>query len=173
MSHTWQCTWNQPVFVVCFLHWKVEIVVFAQHEQNAHCIFITLSCVLSSYKFTLDELYSMKALVTLRAESYKDWLCSVQEILGNKGNKKRGQKVKIMLTVNCFGFFFFWNHFLILSLITFWSGLEELHSLLEQIETAAFPKTSLADQLRIVTAEADKVAVMAQQLLNGKRQTRY
>lgn len=55
----------------------------------------------------------------------------------------------------------------------FWSGLEELHSLVEQAETKAFPHIHLLDQLRSVTAEADKVAVMAQQLLNGKRQTRY
>ena len=55
----------------------------------------------------------------------------------------------------------------------FWSGLDELHSLVEQAETKAFPHTSLLDQLRTVTSEADKVAVMAQQLLNGKRQTRY
>ncbi|XP_012736578.2 lysine (K)-specific demethylase 5Ba [Fundulus heteroclitus] len=52
-------------------------------------------------------------------------------------------------------------------------GLEELHGLVEQAETKAFPKISLLDQLRTVTAEADKVAAMAQQLLNGKRQTRY
>lgn len=51
-------------------------------------------------------------------------------------------------------------------------GLEELHALVEQAETMAFPDTSLVDQLRVVTAEADKVAAMAQQLLNGKRQTR-
>lgn len=43
-----------------------------------------------SYKFTLDELYSMKALVTQRAESYKDWVINVQEILENKGSKKKG-----------------------------------------------------------------------------------
>lgn len=43
-----------------------------------------------SYKFTLDELYSMKASVTQRAESYKDWVTNVQEILENKGSKKRG-----------------------------------------------------------------------------------
>uniref|UniRef100_A0A8C4E3K2 [histone H3]-trimethyl-L-lysine(4) demethylase n=1 Tax=Dicentrarchus labrax TaxID=13489 RepID=A0A8C4E3K2_DICLA len=91
------------------------------------------------YKFTLDELYSMMTSVTQRAESYKDWVCNVQEILENKGHKR---------------------------------GLEELHSLVEQAETK-FPPTSLLDQLRVVTTEADKVAVMAQQLLNGKRQTRY
>lgn len=51
--------------------------------------------------------------------------------------------------------------------------MEELHGLVEQAETKAFPQTSLLDQLRVVTAEADKVAAMAQQLLNGKRQTRY
>lgn len=45
--------------------------------------------------------------------------------------------------------------------------------MLEQAETKAFPPSSLLDELRVVTAEADKVAVMAQQLLNGKRQTRY
>lgn len=42
-----------------------------------------------SYKFTLDELYSMRVSVTLRAESYKDWVCNVQDILENEGNKKR------------------------------------------------------------------------------------
>lgn len=51
-------------------------------------------------------------------------------------------------------------------------ALEELHLLMDQAETMAFPHTNLLDQLRVVTAEADKVAVMAQQLLNGKRQTR-
>uniref|UniRef100_A0A8C9WZA5 [histone H3]-trimethyl-L-lysine(4) demethylase n=1 Tax=Sander lucioperca TaxID=283035 RepID=A0A8C9WZA5_SANLU len=90
------------------------------------------------YKFTLDELYPMMASVKLRAESYKDWLCSVEDILENKGNKKR-----------------------------------ELHSLVELAETRAFPQISLLDRLRKVVSEADKVAVMAQQLLNGKRQTRY
>ncbi|XP_071351633.1 lysine (K)-specific demethylase 5Ba isoform X2 [Trachinotus anak] len=93
------------------------------------------------YKFTLDELYPLMASVKLRAESYKEWVCNVQEILENEGNKKR--------------------------------GLEELHSLVEQAETKAFPQTNLLDQLRTVASEADKVAVMAQQLLNGKRQTRY
>lgn len=43
---------------------------------------------------------------------------------------------------------------------------------MEQAETHAFPQISLVDQLRVVTGEADKVAAMAQQLLNGKRQTR-
>ncbi|XP_072238498.1 lysine (K)-specific demethylase 5Ba isoform X2 [Leuresthes tenuis] len=93
------------------------------------------------FKFSLDELYPMMASVKLRAESYKDWICCVQDIVENKGTKKR--------------------------------GLEELHSLVELAETKAFPKTSLLNQLRTITSEADKVAVMAQQLLNGKRQTRY
>ncbi|KAG7495169.1 lysine-specific demethylase 5B-B-like [Solea senegalensis] len=93
------------------------------------------------FKFTLDELHRLMASVKLRAESYKEWLCTVKEILERNGNKKR--------------------------------GLEELHSLVEQAETKVFPTNSLVDQLRTVTIEADKVAVMAQQLLNGKRQTRY
>ncbi|XP_061583454.1 lysine (K)-specific demethylase 5Ba [Cololabis saira] len=94
-----------------------------------------------NYKFTMDQLYPMMASVKLRAESYKDWLQSVQDIVENKGTKKK--------------------------------GLEELHSLIEQAETKAFSHTSLLDQLSTITSEADKVAVMAQQLLNGKRQTRY
>lgn len=52
-------------------------------------MYVFLSCGLS-YKFTLDELYSMKASVTQRAESYKNWLINVQEILENKGSKKKG-----------------------------------------------------------------------------------
>lgn len=56
---------------------------------NPAVCFVISHC---SYKFTLDELYSMRASVTLRVESYKKWLCDVQEILENKTNKKRGQK---------------------------------------------------------------------------------
>uniref|UniRef100_A0A3Q3AZ20 [histone H3]-trimethyl-L-lysine(4) demethylase n=1 Tax=Kryptolebias marmoratus TaxID=37003 RepID=A0A3Q3AZ20_KRYMA len=90
------------------------------------------------YKFTLDELYPLMESVKLRAESYKDWLCSVQDIVENNGAKKR-----------------------------------ELHGFVEQAETKAFHQASLLDQLRTLISEADKVAAMAQQLLNGKRQTRY
>lgn len=32
----------------------------------------------------------MKVLVTQRAESYKDWVINVQEILENNGSKKKG-----------------------------------------------------------------------------------
>ncbi|XP_054640536.1 lysine (K)-specific demethylase 5Ba [Dunckerocampus dactyliophorus] len=102
------------------------------------------SCPLSNltlhYKFTLDDLYPMMASVKLRAESYKEWLSTVQDILQKKDRNR---------------------------------GLEEIHSLVEQAETKAFPQTSLLDQLRVVALQADKVAVVAQQLLNGKRQTRY
>lgn len=55
-----------------------------------------------SYKFTLDKLYSMRASVTLRVESYKKWLCDVQEILENKTNKKRGQKWQKISTAKPF-----------------------------------------------------------------------
>ncbi|XP_029007426.1 lysine (K)-specific demethylase 5Ba [Betta splendens] len=114
-------------------------MVCLYHAQNlCSCPY---SSLMLNYKFTLETLYPTMVTVKLRADSYKDWLSSVQEILENKGTKKR--------------------------------GLEELHNLVEQAEPKTFPKTSLLDQLRTVTAEADKVAVMAQQLLNGKRQTRY
>lgn len=55
---------------------------------------IDLQCVsVLSYKFTLDELYPMMEAVTLRAESYKDWLCNVRDIVDNR-DKKRGKREK-------------------------------------------------------------------------------
>ncbi|KAM4613210.1 lysine (K)-specific demethylase 5Ba isoform 2-T2 [Polymixia lowei] len=93
------------------------------------------------YKFTMAELYTMMTTVKLRAESYRNWFCNVQDILESTQNKKR--------------------------------GLEELRSLVEQAEVKMFPKTDHLRQLREVTLDAEKCSVMAQQLLNGKRQTRY
>lgn len=40
----------------------------------------------------------MMASVKLRAESYKDWVCNVQEILENNGKKKRGLKKMQMIS---------------------------------------------------------------------------
>uniref|UniRef100_A0A8C8DDA6 [histone H3]-trimethyl-L-lysine(4) demethylase n=1 Tax=Oryzias sinensis TaxID=183150 RepID=A0A8C8DDA6_9TELE len=106
------------------------------HAQSlCSCPFSNLTL---NYKFTLDKLCPLMDSVKLRSESYKEWLSCAQDIVENKGSKKK-----------------------------------ELHSLVEQAETKAFPKSSILDQLRSITTEADKVAVMAQQLLNGKRQTRY
>uniref|UniRef100_A0A4W6FYJ4 [histone H3]-trimethyl-L-lysine(4) demethylase n=1 Tax=Lates calcarifer TaxID=8187 RepID=A0A4W6FYJ4_LATCA len=51
------------------------------------------------YKFTLDKLYPMMVSVKLRAESYKEWVSTVQEILENKGDKKKGLK-KILQNVH-------------------------------------------------------------------------
>uniref|UniRef100_A0A669DG80 [histone H3]-trimethyl-L-lysine(4) demethylase n=1 Tax=Oreochromis niloticus TaxID=8128 RepID=A0A669DG80_ORENI len=114
-------------------------MVCLYHTQNlCSCPPINLTL---HYKFTLDELYPLMASVKLRANSYKDWVSNVQDIVENKGTKKK--------------------------------GLEELHILVEQAETKAFPQSSLLDQLRTIASEADKVSVTAQQLLNGKRQTRY
>ncbi|XP_014899908.1 lysine (K)-specific demethylase 5Ba [Poecilia latipinna] len=115
---------------------KMACLYHAQHLCSCPHSNLTLH-----FKFTLDKLYPLMESVKLRSESYKEWLSAVEDIVENKGAKKK--------------------------------GLEELHSLVEQAETKAFPKISLLDQLRTVTSEADKVAVMAQQLLNGKRQTRY
>ncbi|XP_013988014.1 lysine-specific demethylase 5B-B [Salmo salar] len=53
------------------------------------------------------------------------------------------------------------------------SGLEELRSLVVEAEVKRFPQSDLLRQLRTVTLDAEKCAVVAQQLLIGKRQTRY
>lgn len=51
---------------------------------------LRVSTSLCSYKFTLDKLYSMRASVTLRVESYKKWLSDMQDVLENKTSKKKG-----------------------------------------------------------------------------------
>ncbi|CAB1315168.1 unnamed protein product [Coregonus sp. 'balchen'] len=53
------------------------------------------------------------------------------------------------------------------------SSLEVLRSLVEEAEVKQFPKSDLLRQLCTVSLDAEKCAVVAQQLLNGKRQTRY
>uniref|UniRef100_A0A4W5KM28 [histone H3]-trimethyl-L-lysine(4) demethylase n=1 Tax=Hucho hucho TaxID=62062 RepID=A0A4W5KM28_9TELE len=53
------------------------------------------------------------------------------------------------------------------------SSLEVLRSLVEEAEVKQFPQSDLLRQLCAVTLDAEKCAVVAQQLLNGKRQTRY
>ncbi|KAG8002472.1 Lysine-specific demethylase 5B-B [Nibea albiflora] len=52
-------------------------------------------------------------------------------------------------------------------------GLPVFRSLLAESETRLFPDNDLLRRLRLVTQDAEKCASVAQQLLNGKRQTRY
>ncbi|XP_040907391.1 lysine-specific demethylase 5B-B [Toxotes jaculatrix] len=52
-------------------------------------------------------------------------------------------------------------------------GLPVFRSLLAESESKLFPDNDLLRRLRLVTQDAEKCASVAQQLLNGKRQTRY
>ncbi|XP_061909380.1 lysine-specific demethylase 5B-B isoform X2 [Entelurus aequoreus] len=52
-------------------------------------------------------------------------------------------------------------------------GLPVFRSLLAESESKLFPDNDLLRQLRMVTKDAEKCSSVAQQLLNGKRQTRY
>ncbi|XP_030639684.1 lysine-specific demethylase 5B-B isoform X2 [Chanos chanos] len=52
-------------------------------------------------------------------------------------------------------------------------NLAVFRSLLEESEKNGFPDNDLLRHLRLVTQDAEKCASVAQQLLNGKRQTRY
>uniref|UniRef100_A0A5F8H4S3 Lysine-specific demethylase 5B n=1 Tax=Monodelphis domestica TaxID=13616 RepID=A0A5F8H4S3_MONDO len=52
-------------------------------------------------------------------------------------------------------------------------SLVNFKALIEESETKKFPDNDLLRHLRLVTQDADKCASVAQQLLNGKRQTRY
>lgn len=51
-------------------------------------------------------------------------------------------------------------------------GLVSLKALIEESEVKKFPDNDLLRHLRLVTQDAEKCATVAQQLLNGKRQTR-
>uniref|UniRef100_A0A671PH75 [histone H3]-trimethyl-L-lysine(4) demethylase n=1 Tax=Sinocyclocheilus anshuiensis TaxID=1608454 RepID=A0A671PH75_9TELE len=53
------------------------------------------------------------------------------------------------------------------------SDLEELRSLVVEAEKKTYPETDLLSHLCQVIQNADRCTSMAQQLLNGKRQTRY
>ncbi|XP_014464888.1 lysine-specific demethylase 5B isoform X3 [Alligator mississippiensis] len=52
-------------------------------------------------------------------------------------------------------------------------SLISFKALIEESEIKKFPDNDLLRHLRLVTQDADKCASVAQQLLNGKRQTRY
>uniref|UniRef100_A0A3Q2Y4L1 [histone H3]-trimethyl-L-lysine(4) demethylase n=1 Tax=Hippocampus comes TaxID=109280 RepID=A0A3Q2Y4L1_HIPCM len=52
-------------------------------------------------------------------------------------------------------------------------GLPVFRSLLAESESERFPENDLLRRLRLVTQDAEKCSSVAQQLLNGKRQTRY
>ncbi|XP_063735741.1 lysine-specific demethylase 5B-B [Eleginops maclovinus] len=52
-------------------------------------------------------------------------------------------------------------------------GLPVFRSLLSQSESKLFPDNDLLRRLRLVASDAEKCSAVAQQLLNGKRQTRY
>lgn len=52
-------------------------------------------------------------------------------------------------------------------------GLPVFRSLLAESESRLFPDSDLLRRLRLVTQDAEKCASVAQQLLNGKKQTRY
>ncbi|XP_064153926.1 lysine-specific demethylase 5B-B [Anguilla rostrata] len=52
-------------------------------------------------------------------------------------------------------------------------SLAVFRSLIEESETKTFPDNDLLRHLRLVTQDAEKCSSVAQQLLNGKRQTRY
>uniref|UniRef100_A0A665T0Y7 [histone H3]-trimethyl-L-lysine(4) demethylase n=1 Tax=Echeneis naucrates TaxID=173247 RepID=A0A665T0Y7_ECHNA len=52
-------------------------------------------------------------------------------------------------------------------------GLPVFRSLLAESESKMFPDNDLLRRLRLVTQDAEKCSSVAQQLLNGKRQTRY
>ncbi|KAG5835344.1 hypothetical protein ANANG_G00242890 [Anguilla anguilla] len=51
-------------------------------------------------------------------------------------------------------------------------SLAEFRALIQESEAKAFPDNDLLRHLRLVTQDAEKCASVAQQLLNGKRQTR-
>ncbi|XP_066559598.1 lysine (K)-specific demethylase 5Ba isoform X3 [Amia ocellicauda] len=114
------------------------------------------------YRYTLDDLYPMMNAIKLRAESYDDWASHVTEILEAKMDKKRIIRTQPVVCRRSYR-----AGRLPLT------GLDEFRSLIEESEMKKFPDNDLLRHLRLVTQDAEKCASVAQQLLNGKRQTRY
>uniref|UniRef100_A0A8B9RZQ1 [histone H3]-trimethyl-L-lysine(4) demethylase n=1 Tax=Accipiter nisus TaxID=211598 RepID=A0A8B9RZQ1_9AVES len=79
----------------------------------------------------------------MRAESYNEWASNVNEALEAKINNKKSKYLTFCLQ----------------------------RIILDEMKK--FPDNDLLRHLRLVTQDADKCASVAQQLLNGKRQTRY
>lgn len=111
----------------------------------------------------------MMNAVKKRAELYDDWASLVMETLEAKLEKKKGkyqtQKKKKKNLRN----------FLIREIYQsciYFSGLPVFRSLLAESESKTFPDNDLLRRLRMVTQDAEKCSSVAQQLLNGKRQTR-
>lgn len=57
--------------------------------------------------------------------------------------------------------------------LSFTVDVSVFHTLLEESDEKSFPENDLLRQLRLFTQDAEKCSSVAQQLLNGKRQTRY
>lgn len=108
----------------------------------------------------------MMSAVKKRAELYDDWASLVVETLEAKLEKKKGWKKKTPKNVMKL---FKMSDLLIKYLL---SGLPVFRSLLAESESKTFPDNDLLRRLRLVTQDAEKCSSVAQQLLNGKRQTR-
>uniref|UniRef100_A0A8C1GYS7 [histone H3]-trimethyl-L-lysine(4) demethylase n=1 Tax=Cyprinus carpio TaxID=7962 RepID=A0A8C1GYS7_CYPCA len=96
-----------------------------------------------NYKYTLAELKPLFQALTTRAESYEDWASKVKKILKADQDNKK-------FALGC-----------------------NFKKLIVEAEKKTYPETDLLSHLRQVIQNADRCTSMAQQLLNGKRQTRY
>lgn len=113
-----------------------------------------------------------KAVAT-RAESYDDWASKVGKILKAEQDKSGGCiTLSSPLLFDCERCFCDCvskgplSHPLP-------PDLEDLRTLIVEAEKKMYPETDLSRHLRQIIQDAEKSALMAQQLLNGKRQTRY
>lgn len=108
----------------------------------------------------------MMSAVKKRAELYDNWASLVMETLEAKLEKKKCKSptqnkngsncLKCQINQSCICF----------------PGLPVFRNLLAESESKTFPDNDLLRRLRVVTQDAEKCSSVAQQLLNGKRQTR-
>lgn len=107
----------------------------------------------------------MMSAVKKRAKLYDNWASLVMETLEAKLEKKKCKSptqkngsnfLKCQINQSCIYF----------------PGLPVFRNLLAESESKTFPDNDLLRRLRVVTQDAEKCSSVAQQLLNGKRQTR-
>ncbi|CAJ0946692.1 unnamed protein product [Ranitomeya imitator] len=148
-------------------------VLVCLHHVDALCSCPTYKYKLG-YRYTLDDLYPMMNAVKFRAESYDNWASEVIDALKISGSKKVASRITPMvLCPPMIGSEKKILRFQSFTLSCYCVGLSCLRKLVDESESKKFPDNDLLRHLQAVVQDAEKCGALAQQLLNGKRQTRF
>lgn len=118
-------------------------------------------------------LNQMFKTLAARTESYSNWASKVNIILNADQDNKSGKcPIYKWSQVDSASFLCDWKYPVLFLSFVIPPDLEELRALVVEAEKMMYPEMDLLLYLRQTVQDAEKSALMAQQLLNGKRQTR-